>query len=425
MPIIDATTPVVVLKLEHYGALGIVRSLGRLGIPVCGVDGNPYAPAFSSRYCAGKFLWDADHAPQSETFNYLCEVGNKIGRRAILIPTSDETTMFVAEHAEGLREWFIVPYLPADLVHTLCNKEEMFLLAKRLGIATAETIFPRSRTDVLNALEQIAFPLMLKGIDGGRLESRTGKKMVIVHNEQELLEQYDAMEDPESPNLMLQEYIPGGDDSVWMFNGYFDRHSECLFGLTGKKIRQNPVYTGMTSLGICLSNERVFETTKEFMKAIGYQGILDIGYRYDRRDGSYKVLDVNPRIGATFRLFVGQQGMDVVRALYLDLTGQPVFQDALCEGRKWIVEDKDLKSSYQYFRDGTLTIGTWLLSFRGIKEAGYYASDDIAPFIAMCRAHAVRKLKKGTKPLLSEHSTSAKTESPITQLHLLETTRQL
>ena len=58
------------------------------------------------------------------------------------------------------------------------------------------------------------------------------------------------------------------------------------------------------------------------MKAIGYQGILDIGYRYDRRDGQYKVLDVNPRIGCTFRLFAATNGMDVARALYLDMTGQ-------------------------------------------------------------------------------------------------------
>src|SRR5216683_4807846 len=113
-------------------------------------------------------------------------------------------------------------------------------------------------------------------------------------------------------------------DTGWIFNGYFNRKSECLIGFTGKKIRQCPVHTGSTSLGICLANEEVENTTKRFMKSIGYRGILDIGYRYDARDGTFKVLDVNPRIGATFRLFVDANGMDVVRALYLDLTEQPV-----------------------------------------------------------------------------------------------------
>ena len=105
---------------------------------------------------------------------------------------------------------------------------------------------------------------------------------------------------------MLQEYIPGGDDDVWMFNGYFDADSDCLVGFTARKLRQTPIHTGATSLGICLPNAEVHETTVRWMKRLGYRGILDIGYRFDARDGRYKVLDVNPRIGATFRLFVAR-----------------------------------------------------------------------------------------------------------------------
>src|SRR5437660_1734734 len=123
---------------------------------------------------------------------------------------------------------------------------------------------------------------------------------------------------------MLQEFIPGGPETSWMFNGYFNPSSDCLIGFTGYKIRQFPPYVGATSLGIYQRNKQVNQVTREFMKAVGYQGILDIGYRYDARDGRYKVMVVNPRIGATFRLFVVENGMDVARALYFDLTGQAV-----------------------------------------------------------------------------------------------------
>ena len=107
-----------------------------------------------------------------------------------------------------------------------------------------------------------------------------------------------------------------------MFNGYFNRDSECLIGITGQKLRQFPPYTGFTSLGICRDNETVREMTRGLMKQLGYRGVLDLGYRYDARDGLYKLLDVNPRVGSTFRLFVSSTGLDVVRALYLDLTEQ-------------------------------------------------------------------------------------------------------
>ena len=193
---------------------------------------------------------------------------------------------------------------------------------------------------------------------------------------------------------MLQEYIPGGDDTVWMFNGYFDTHSDCLVGFTGKKIRQCPIHTGSTSLGICLRNTAVEETTRCFMKAIGYRGVLDIGYRYDARDGRYKVLDANPRIGATFRLFVGENGMDVARALYLDLTNQEVIPSPAKEGRKWIVEDLDLVSSYRYFREGKLSVSEWIRSFRGIEEAAFISTDDPFPVSAMLVSRSAEFIRR-------------------------------
>ncbi len=379
----DTSTPVVVLRSDSHGGLNIMRSLGRLGVAVYNVDPNPWAPANCSRYCRQKFLWDIEHRPAQESLDYLSEVRRKIGRPSILIPTTDRAARFVADHAETLAEWFIFPQMTGQLVGSLSSKRGMFYLARRHNIPTPDAVFPKSREDVLSFLNRARLPIMLKGIDGQRLWDRTGKKMFIVRSEDELLALYDVAEDPLNPNLMLQEYIPGGDDTIWMFNGYFNARSECLVGFTGKKIRQCPVYTGSTSLGICLHNKAVEETTTRFMKAIGYQGILDIGYRYDARDNQYKVLDANPRIGATFRLFVGENGMDVASALYLDLTGQEVVSAPARDGRKWIVEDLDLVSCYRYHHDGKLGLREWIRSFRGVEEAAFLCSDDPLPAVAM------------------------------------------
>lgn len=377
-------TPVTVLRAAAHGPLGIVRSLGRMGVPVYVVECEPGAPAFFSRYCRGRFRCDIEGGSAEDGVEKLLEVGRAIGRRSILVPTTDDAALFVADHAPALRERFLVVDLAPALARALCSKKELHHLARRIGIPTAQAVFPRSREDVLAFLEDATLPVMLKGIDGLRLQRSAGERMFIVRTREELLAKYDAFETPADPNLMLQEYIPGGDDTVWMFNGYFDARSECPIGFTGKKLRQHPVARGCTSLGICLRNEVVESTTKRFMKAIGYQGILDIGYRYDARDGTYKVLDVNPRIGATFRLFVADNGMDVARALYLDMTGHPILPSRAREGRRWIVEDLDLASSFRYWRDGGLTLRPWLRSFAGIEEAAYLAWDDPLPLLPMC-----------------------------------------
>jgi predicted ATP-grasp superfamily ATP-dependent carboligase len=390
----ENTTPVVVLRSDSHGGLNIIRSLGRLGVPVYNVDLNPWAPALRSRYCRGKFLWDIEHRPAELSLEYMAGVRRKIGRPCILIPTTDRTARFVADHSRRLAGDFLFPEQPPGLVDALASKREMFHLARRHGIPTPDAAFPQSRGDVLAFLERARFPVMLKGIDGQRLWERSGKKMFITQSEDELLALYDMAEDRQTPNLMLQEYIPGGDDTVWMFNGYFDTHSDCLVGFTGKKIRQCPIHTGSTSLGICLRNTAVEEITRCFMKAIGYRGVLDIGYRYDARDGRYKVLDANPRIGATFRLFVGENGMDVARAFYLDLTNQEVIPSPAKEGRKWIVEDLDLVSSYRYFREGKLSVSEWIRSFRGIEEAAFISTDDPFPVSAMLVSRSAEFIRR-------------------------------
>ncbi len=373
--------PILVLGSDSHWGLGILRSLGRLGVPVYATSSNPRAPAFSSKYCCGRYLDNVSRS-REEALRELLRIGAKIGQMPILIPIGDEETIFVADHADALHERFMFPKQTASLVRSFSSKKEMYFLAKKFKIPTPQAVFPQSREDMLTYLRTASFPVVLKAIHGWRLKEGR-QRNVIVRTNRELIDTYDAMEDPEEPNLMFQEYIPGGDDAQWMFNAYFNEHSDCLFGITGRKIRQWPVHGGVASLGICIRNQTVEETTWDFMKAVGYRGILNIGYRYDARDGQYKVLDINPRIGATFRLFVNDNGIDVARALYFDMTGHPVPHGIAYDGRKWLVEDFDLESTLFHFLEGKLRFMQWIDSYRGVRETAYFALDDPGPFLRM------------------------------------------
>jgi predicted ATP-grasp superfamily ATP-dependent carboligase len=259
----------------------------------------------------------------------------------------------------------------------------MFAIASRHNIPTPATLFPQKLEDVVEFVDKFHFPVMLKGIHGNRLFARTGYKMALAENKAALLKIYQELEDPASPNLMLQEHIPGNDDQVYIFNGYFNNDSDCLSAFTGHKIRQAPVHFGCASLGICKWNSEVAEITTRFMKDIGYRGVLDIGYRLDPRDGKYKVLDIKPRVGGAFRIFVAKNGMDVVRSLYLDLTGQEQLPIVPREGRRWVYEDYDIISSYCYFKEGTLKFKEWALSFKDVEEGAWFSWKDPLPFVMM------------------------------------------
>jgi predicted ATP-grasp superfamily ATP-dependent carboligase len=111
---------------------------------------------------------------------------------------------------------------------------------------------------------------------------------------------------------------------------------------------------------------------------------MDLDFRFDMRDGQYKLLDFNPRIGANFRMFEDRAGLDVARALHLDLSGRFVFRSPPVEGRTFVVEPHDLFASAGHVCRGELTVREWRRSLGGRLEVAWLHRDDPFPFLMMC-----------------------------------------
>src|SRR4051812_38866932 len=293
----DAATGIVPLKLVpnvlHHCGLGIARSAGRLGIPVYGVHEGQWAPAARSRYARGGMRHPGAVSPE-RWIEHLQELGRRVGP-SVLVPIDDAAGVFVADHRDSLREHFRFAEQSPETIRRLSDKGEMHRLCSELDISTPASLFPTSADDVATYAETGPFPVVVKRMAAWLpAAAPDARSVAIVRGPDELRLAYAAMESDERPNVMLQEYIPGGPESVWMFNGYFDARSRCRVGFTGRKLRSGGPHTGPTTLGICTPNPEVARATQRLMTAVGYRGPLDIGYRHDARDGRYKLLDVNP-----------------------------------------------------------------------------------------------------------------------------------
>jgi D-aspartate ligase len=427
--------PILILGLAglsmHHGALGAMRSAGRLGIPVFHAQVDRRSPIDRSRYSRGGLVLPPDGAGD-RTLAVLTEFAAGHGP-CILLAVDDASAMFVADHSDELRETFLFPRQPGGLARALADKRAMHGLCREYGIPTPLAAFPDSEADVRAHATEATFPVVAKRIDVSQPPTSATPNVLVAQDRDELLAAYRSMESPRRSNVMLQEYIPGATDANWMFNGYFDSRSECGLSFTARKLRQSPPDGGATTLGECLTNPSLRETTRRFMKAVGYRGILDADYRLDQRDGQYKLLDVNPRIGSSFRLFVTADGTDVLRAMYLDLAGGPgpmpnavpiAPPDAIAEvdrdadratptiaattaavavntatvaavsGRRWLVEPQDLRSCMIHIKRGDLTVGAWLRSLRHIDETAWWAREDPRPFFAMVRSLLAARMRK-------------------------------
>ena len=384
----DSATPAVVLKmtrsLVQHGVLGIARSLGRLGVPVHWVHNCPAAPAAWSRYVTASYAIPATSVETRAWVDHLSVVGGRFARRPVLIPTDDPSAVFVADYAAALGRWFRVRAAPADVTRMLADKRRLHSLCRSVGVDTPDAWFPTCAADVDDYAANGAFPVVVKRVDATAVGASAPPSVTILRTPTALRAFVRRHGERGWGELMLQEYVPGDARSVWMFDGYFDEGSACVVGFTGQKIRQHPPRTGMTSLGVGSENPEVKEAATRLLGRIGYRGPVDMGFRFDGRTGGYRLLDVNPRVGATFRLFVDRHGLDVVRSMYLDLTGQPTPAPAGIEhGRRWMVEHNDVLSAIELIRDGSLSVPEWVRSLRGVREAAWLSARDPLPAVAL------------------------------------------
>jgi D-aspartate ligase len=393
----DTTTPAVVLKFDpnvmHHGGLGAIRSLGRAGVPVYGVHEDPWAPAANSRYLSGRLFWRPDPQQAQRTLAGLLRLAELIGRPSVLIPTDDAGAIFLSEHGGPLRGSFLFPAPPAGLPRRLAGKYSLHQLCAELGVATPATVLADSPRRAGEFAAHAGFPLIAKLTTPWRAAGAGLRSTSILASQAELDDLLHACQ-LGGLGLMLQEHIPGGPGDDWFFHGYCDAGSACRAAFTGVKDRSYPAHAGLTSLGRAVRNDDLHEETARLMAQLSYRGIADLDLRWDARAGEYKLLDFNPRLGAQFRLFRDQAGLDVVLAAYLDLTGQPATAGEQVDGRRFLVENYDPIGALAYWRDGELGLKGWLDSVRAADETAWFARDDLRPFGLMCARMGWRAISR-------------------------------
>ena len=380
----DASTPVLVVKVgrypRHHGGLGAVRTVGRVGIPAFAMTEDRFTPVAMSRYLTGRTVSPLTGLePTAQLVNRIRQAIERVGTEVIVVPTDDEAAVLVAEHRDALGPRLRAPAIAPSLPRQLANKRCLAALCERHGTATAGTAFLATPEDLEQYTRTVRYPVVAKVVEPfRRLEVPANRSPRLCHSEAELLQALDHRRC--SPYLMLQEYLPPETSEDWIFQGYFDARSECLVGFTGVKHRSWPPQFGITTFATTAPNDALAANAIAFCRGVRYRGIIDMDWRLDQRDGEYHLLDCNPRVGAQFRMFENAAGIDVVRAMHLDLTGRLVT-DAPVLNRAFVVEHLDLAS--RLTGGGEPPARSRAPSRRLPVERAWFAADDPLPFVSM------------------------------------------
>jgi predicted ATP-grasp superfamily ATP-dependent carboligase len=206
------------------------------------------------------------------------------------------------------------------------------------------------------------------------------KKALTVHSAAELEARYGAIAALE-PRLVVQDYVPGRDDRLYSLHVYMDRASEPLGWFTGRKLRTYPTYAGIGCFVESVTIPEIIADGIDMLRRIHYSGLALLQFKRDDRDGTYKLLEINPRT-SSWNLLAAEAGVNLPYIAYRDAIGAPPQAPPVQrDGLRYQYFDHDLRAFWDYRKHGDITLAQWLGSLRGPKVYQLFAADDPSPFL--------------------------------------------
>jgi len=376
-----------------YQGLGIVRSLGRQGIPVCIVDDELSISRYS-RYST-KFVKVTDLHDERVTVDSLLDIGKRLNLDGwVLYPTREELVAAFSRNRAELSKLFRVPTPEWDSVRWAWDKRNTYRLATELDIPIPITHYPQS-IDQLSELDGLTPPFAIKPAIKEHFLYATKAKAWCAKSHAQLRELFKKASELVSPGeIMVQEVIPGGGTQQFAYCVFF-RNGKAVGKMVAQRRRQHPLQFGRASTYVETVDVPVLEEFSErFLRKIDYYGLAELEYKLDPRDSQYKLLDVNARTWGYHSL--GESaGVDFSYMLYADQLGMPVPESMGRPGVGWMRTTTDIPAAMCALVAGDVDFRSYLRSLRNCSADAVFSLKDPLPGLAEIALIPYLAIKRG------------------------------
>ncbi len=375
-----------------YQGLGIVRSLGRHGVPVCVID-DEHSIARFSRY-ATQSVRTASLRDERETVEIVCDVGRRLGLDGwVLYPTRDETVAAFSRYRALLSERFRVPTPDWSTMQWVWDKRNTYRMASELDIPTPRTWYTNS-VDEVEAIE-VDGPLAIKPAIKEHFVYATKAKAWRANTKAELRQLFDRAATHVGPGeVMIQDLIPGGGEQQFAYCAFF-KDGRAMASMVVRRRRQHPPEFGRASTFVEAIELPILETLSErFLRAVNYYGLVELEYKLDPRDGQYKLLDVNGRTWGYHTLGSGA-GVDFPYLLFADQMGETIEPRRGRAGVSWIRLVTDLPTGIVEMLARRLDWREYLRSLRDFQVEAVFNREDPLPGLMELFLIPYLSLKRG------------------------------
>ena len=341
-------TSAIVLGASPTG-LAVVRALGRHGVDIRIADYHADRPAFASRFHAHRPITGED---DQAIIDRLIDIAQTLPTPPIVIPASDAMVLALVRHRDQYQGKLLVhPSIESGLAADIVDKGSFYQQCLDADVPTPKTAFPNHVDELHQLADDFQFPLLLKPVFGHLWRERLkGKKLLVAKTRSEF-ETIVKSFGEDASGLMVQELIPGNEKNIWVgavYRGTEGQH-DCCF--VGQKVRQYPPDFGSASYATSKYVPEIVDLSWKFLDAVDYRGICGTEFKYDQRDGLYKMIEVNPRPTLWFHL-VASSGVELLYQAYRDLAGDRIDVKPQKDGVAWCFQDKDFLTWWHHFKQG-------------------------------------------------------------------------
>ncbi len=295
-------------------ALAGIRELGEANLNIYTIGLNPYETALFSKY-AQKLGYAHPEKDAKKLLKILNDFEYKENSINILIPTGDESIEFLSKYKDELKNKFKFSLLENDISEIILNKEKFALLCSELNIPAPKTWTKLLNMSIEDWAKNVMYPCFIKPVYYHKWAKIYGlKKGFLVNSEIELIKTFKEVS-KNFKDLIVQEVIPGDDSNIVIFSANFtEKNVEQIF--TGRKIRQYPINFGTTTCAISENIEEIKNYSIKLLQHMDYRGICDVEFKYDNRDNTYKIIEVNARTGRWYRLVTASNKKPLLASVY-------------------------------------------------------------------------------------------------------------
>lgn len=220
----------------------------------------------------------------------------------IVIGCADHYVRLVVENKEALKDMYVVPYSDKEVLDNIVLKETFYSLCSKYNLDYAKTLVYKKEMNLDFTLD-FDFPVVLKPSDSVSYNKNSFEgqhKVYFIDNMQDLKDTLKTIyghgyED----NMIIQERIPGDDSAMYDLQVYVGRDHKVKLMNFGNVLLEEHTPKGIGSNAATLVdyNEELMKKIQVFLEDIGYEGLADCDLKYDHRDGTYKMFEINIRQG--------------------------------------------------------------------------------------------------------------------------------